>query len=93
MLEGNKNEKQVYFNNIKGIIDQFEDGEKFCSLTLNVGHENKRQINLVIKKQNYDWLINNFNVGDKVNAKYYLTSRNKLGRWYTMATILDIEKL
>ena len=87
----NKNEKQLNFNKIKGTITEFNDGEKFCSLTLNVGHENIRQVNLVIKKIGFDAIKSKFQIGQKVFVKFYLTSRFKNGRWYTMANVLTVE--
>ncbi len=87
----NKNDKQLNFNNIKGIITEFNDGEKFCSLTLDLGHENIRQVNLVMKKTQFDEIKSKFKMGDKVFAKYYLTSHFKNGRWYTMAKTLSVE--
>ncbi len=93
----NKNEKQQNFNTIKGRILEFNDGNKFCSITLNVGHENPRQVNLVVKKQNYDVYRDSYKEGDKVSIKYFLSSHRKElpegSRWNTMANILDIEKV
>lgn len=91
-LEGVKNEKQVFYNSIKGVITELNDGDKFCNLTLSVGHERKRMVNLVLKKEHYDWVLQNFVIGDKVSATFYLTSRNKMGKWYTMASIIDLKK-
>jgi len=87
----NKNEKQLNFNRIKGTITELNDGEKFCSITLNIGHENIRQVNLVIKKNGFDAITSKFKIGQKVFATFYLTSRFKNGRWYTMANVLSIE--
>jgi len=33
------------------------------------------------------------NVGDKVMIRFYISSRKKHDRWYTTASILDIQKL
>ncbi len=89
----NKNDKQINFNNIKGIIIELNDGEKFCSLTIDVGHENPRQVNLVMKKTQFDEVKSKFKISDKVFAKYYLTSHFKNGRWYTMAKLLSVESV
>jgi hypothetical protein len=91
-LEGVKNEKQVFYNSIKGVITELNDGEKFCNITLSVGHERKRMVNLVLKKEHFDWVLKNFVIGDKVSATFYITSRNKMGKWYTMASIIDLKK-
>ena len=86
----NKNDKQVYFNQIKGTIQELNDGERFCSITLKVGHENTRLVNLSMKKPQYEQVLRNNQIGDKVSVKFYLTSRNKDSRWYTMANALEI---
>lgn len=86
----NKNDRQLYFNQIKGTIEQLNDGERFCSLTVKVGHENPRIVNLVMKKPYFDEISKVHNIGEKVTVRYYLTSREKNGRWYTMANILDV---
>jgi len=38
----NKNEKQIYFNQIKGTVLEIIKGEIFSSLTLSVGHEKRK---------------------------------------------------
>jgi len=87
-----KNDKQLFFNQIRGIIHELNDGEEFCSLTLSVGHENNRHVNLVSKKPIYDQLIHNYKIGEKVCVRFYISSRKKHERWYTTATILDIQR-
>jgi hypothetical protein len=86
----NKNDRQLYFNQVKGTIAQLNDGEKFCSLTLDVGHENPRKVNLVMKKHYFDEISKAYSIGQKVIIRYYLSSKEKNGRWYTMANILDV---
>ena len=54
-----KNDKQLYFNQIKGDIIELNDGEQYCSITLSVGHDNTRNVNLVMKKKQYDTQITN----------------------------------
>lgn len=88
----NKNEKQLHFNQIRGSVCEMNDGEQFCSITLNVGHENVRQVNLVMKKRHYDEVAPKFAVGDRVCVRYYVTSRKKHERWYTMANVLEVHK-
>lgn len=87
----NRNDKQLNFNKIKGVIVELNDGERFCSLTLDVGHENIRQVNLIVKKDSFDKIVGQFQLKDKVFIKYYLTSRFKNGRWYTMANLLSVD--
>lgn len=91
IMEGfNKNDKQVFFNRIKGIIHELNDGEKYCSITLSIGHENSRYTNLVCKKSEFDKYSVDYKLGDKVTIQFYLVSRFKAERWYTSATILDV---
>ncbi len=92
MNDFNKNERQSHFNQIKGVIFELNDGERFCSITLSIGHENKRYVNLIVKKPDFDKIVQQHKIGDKIGCKFYLTSRNKSGRWYTMANALSVEK-
>jgi hypothetical protein len=85
-----KNDKQLFFNQIKGIIEEMNDGEQFCSITLKLGHENSRNVNLIIKKPQFEPILKKYNVGDKVCVRFYISSRKKHDRWYTTATILDV---
>ena len=90
-----KNDKQLYFNQIKGDIIELNDGEQYCSITLSVGHDNTRNVNLVMKKKQYDTQITTtgIKIKDKVTARFYVSSRFKNGRWYTMANTLDVAKV
>lgn len=90
--EFNKNDKQIYFNQVKGIITELNDGEKYCSVTLKLGHENLRYANLVCKKIEFDKYKDAIEVEDKVTIKFYITSRFKNDRWFTSATIMSIDK-
>jgi len=92
-LQFNRNDKQLNFNAIKGIIHECNDGDNWCSITLNVGHENPRFINLAIKKPHYDTIKNKYQVGAKVNVMFYLTSRFKNDRWYTTANVLQVDSI
>lgn len=88
----NKNDKQVYFNQIKGTIDELNDGEEFCSVTLKLGHENPRMINLSLRKSEFESVCLHNKIGDKVTVRFFITSRKKNDRWYTTATVLDVRK-
>ena len=48
-----------------------------------------------MKKEQYDMLIlaTEIKVKDKVTARFYVSSRYKNGRWYTMANTLDVAKV
>lgn len=87
----NKNDKQLYFNRVKGEIVEINNSDIWCSITLKVGHENSRLVNLSFKKDQYDKLIQNKKVGDKVGIKFFLTSRFKNNKWFTTANVLSID--
>jgi hypothetical protein len=92
-MDAIKNDKQLFFNQVKGVISEIEIGEFFSSCTLDVGHENIRKVNLVGKQVDFEKMLNNRSLGDKVCAKFYVVSRKKAGRWYTSANLLSIESL
>ena len=88
----NKNEKQVYFNQVKGVVDEIITGEVFCGITIKVGHESTRHVNFVMKKSYFDSITNLIQKGNKVAVKYYPTSKKKYNRWYTMLNVLEIKQ-
>ena len=88
----NKNQLQLYFNQIKGEIIEINLGELYSNVTLKVGHHNSRQVNLVAKTQTFKNILSAYKLGDKIVAKYYLSSNKKNDRYYTTATILDAQK-
>jgi hypothetical protein len=88
----NKNQLQLYFNQIKGEIVEVNIDELYSNVTLKVGHHNSRVVNLVAKTPTFKNLIANFKEGDKIIAKYYLSSNKKNDRYYTTATLLDVQK-
>lgn len=88
----NKNQLQLYFNQIKGEILEINFDEFFSSVTIKVGHNNSRVVNLVAKTITFNNLIKNLQVGDKIIAKYFLSSNKKNERYYTTATLLEIQK-
>jgi hypothetical protein len=90
-IEFNKNEKQLYFNRVKGSVSEISLGEIWCSITLIVGHENSRLVNFCFKKEQYEKFIGNTKVGDKIGIRFFLTSRYKNGRWHTNANILQVD--
>lgn len=92
-VDFNKNDKQLFFNQVKGIIYEIDIANEWCSVTLSVGHENSRLLNFSIKKKDFSPIQHNFLVNDKVNIKFFLTSRFKNGRWHTTANIIAIDKL
>ncbi len=91
--EFNRNEKQLFFNQIRGFIHEINVDGDWCSITLNVGHESVRFVNVSMKKSLYDKVKDNHKIGDKVTVKFYLTSRFKNNRWYTVANVLELESV
>jgi hypothetical protein len=89
----NKNEKQLNFNQIKGIVTEINEGEIFSSITLSVGHETKRYINVVFKTTILDSIKSKVQIEDKVSVKYYLASYNNFSKWKTLAHLLFIDKI
>jgi hypothetical protein len=87
-----KNSKQLFFNQVRGVIEELNDGEEFCNVTLKVGHENNRNVNLVLRKKHFEELVNDVAIGDKVSARFYVASRKKHDRWYTTANLLEMQK-
>jgi hypothetical protein len=88
----NKNQLQLYFNQVKGEIVEINLDELYSNLTIKVGHHNSRQVNLVAKTSTFNNIISNLKLGDRIVAKYYLSSNKKNDRYYTTATILDAQK-
>ena len=87
-----KNDKQFRFNEIKGVITELNDEPEFCSITVTVGHENPRDVNLSLKKSHYDSIAKDLILGDKITARFYIVSRKKNERWYTSANLLAVHK-
>jgi len=92
MEDFNKNDKQHNFCQIKGKIIEINDGEKFGSLTLEVGHEKPRSVNLILKKTMLEDIQKKHSINDRVRVGFYISSKNKEGKWRTMANVLFIEK-
>jgi hypothetical protein len=92
-MDAIKNDKQLFFNQVKGTICEVEKGEFFSSCTLDVGHENIRKVNFVCKSQDFNKILDGRDLGVKVCVKYYIVSRKKGSRWYTSANLLSMETL
>lgn len=88
----NKNDKQIYFNQVKGLIEELNDAPLYCSITLKVGHDSFRMVNLNMKKDLFDQLVGNFAIGDKVTAKFYVSSRKKNDRWFSNLSLISMDK-
>ena len=83
-------DKQLFFNQIKGEITELNSGDKFCNLTLKVGHEKLRYANLVAKKEIFDEIVRKYKIGDIVTVRFFVSSRYKHERWYTMCNVLEV---
>ena len=86
-------DQQSNFNQIKGIVSEIIIDDKFCSITLIVGHKNKRCVNFSIKAIYFPDVVKNIAINDKINLHFYLASNQKHNRWYTTANILKVEKI
>ena len=84
--------KQVYYNRIRGYLHEINDGEDFSSVTLNVGHNAKRTVNVLCKKDKINLIKETFKVGDEICISFFVSSRFKHDRWYTNINCLKIEE-
>lgn len=87
-----RSDKQVLFNQVRGIIDEINEGEDFCNVTLKVGHDNHRLVNFTMKRTQFEEIGKKHTLGEKVTIRFYISSRKKHDRWYTTASVLDIRK-
>lgn len=88
----NKNNKQAVFNSIRGKLIELNDADEFCSITIQCGHENKRVVNFIAKKEIFNQITKQHMLEDVVSVKYYIVSRMKNGRYYTNANVLEVSK-
>lgn len=87
-----KSDKQHHFNQVRGLIEEINEGDDYCNITLKVGHENPRMVNLTMKKPQFEEIAQSHTLGEKVVVRFYISSRKKHDRWYTTASVLDIRK-
>jgi len=92
MDDFNRNEKQQFFSTIKGVLKEVQTGDKFSNITLEVGHERPRLVNLVIKNALFDKVKQDLVLESKLSIAYYITSRKTADRWNTMANVLTVRK-
>jgi hypothetical protein len=92
MEDFNRNEKQQFFSSIRGTLKETEVGDKFSSITLEVGHERPRLVNMVIKNVLFEKIKNDLVIESKLSIAYYITSRKNEDRWSTMANVLTVRK-
>ncbi len=84
---------QKFFNEVRGVVCELNDGEKYCSITIRVGHDHKTLVNCACKKSHYEKLTENIELGDKVSIRFYPVSNFKNSRWYSSHNILDVNKI
>lgn len=89
----NKNDKQVFFNYIKGVLTEINEGEQFSSVTIETGHEKKRSVNITFKNEVLEDIKAAVAINDRVMVKYYPSSYNKYDKWKTILHLLSIEKI
>ncbi len=87
----NKNEKQIKFNETKGVIVELNDAVEYCSITLGVGHESSRFANFSVRKMHFDKIAEKHKLGDRVTILFYPDSIKKPDRWYTKNIILSVQ--
>ena len=85
-----KNDKQIYYNQIRGEIKEINICEDYSSVTITVGRENARNVNLSCKTQFFREMIKKCSLGDKIICQFYVSSNKKNDRWYTTATLLSL---
>jgi ABC-type transport system involved in Fe-S cluster assembly fused permease/ATPase subunit len=90
----NKNDTQTEFNQVKGILVEVNPPtNSFGSITLEVGKTTKRMANLICKSDTLIGIKDKIRVGDLAMVTFYITSKFKNDRWYTIANVLQITKL
>ncbi len=87
----NNNEKQIKFADIRGVISELNGDGDFCSVTLSVGHEKLRDVNIATRRPEMDRILEKHKIGDKVLCRYYPSSKRKHDRWYTHLILLSID--
>lgn len=99
MSESNKsntiihNEKQIYYNQVRGVLCEKNDEEQFCNITIEAGHETKRYINFCLKKSLFDKIFNTIEIGEKVFIRFFASSKFKNEKWYTVLNVLECSKI
>lgn len=87
----NTNDKQFYFNQIKGKLYQVIEGDKWCVLVLEVGHEKPRYVSFSIQRAKFDLITDLMVIGLKLIIQYFLTSHCYNERWFLTANVLQID--
>lgn len=82
---------QTDYNQIKGVVLEVIQHDEFPSFTLTVGQKTQRLVNIYIRKAHFDKIENLLQVGNKVSVMFFVSSRKKHGRYYTMANTLQVD--
>lgn len=83
--------KQVYYNQVRGEVFEINDSKDFPSVVVSVGHDVKRYVNVCLKAPMMEDFKAKYALGDKVTIKFFVSSRKKHGRWYTMVNALEVK--
>tara|TARA_R100000908_G_C3737508_1_gene134918 strand:- start:773 stop:1066 length:294 start_codon:yes stop_codon:yes gene_type:complete len=83
--------KQVYYNRIKGCIEQINNVTDFPSVTILVGHKKPRHVNILCKPDKIQEIEKNYKTGDEITIMFFVSSRFKHNHWYTNVNCLSIE--
>lgn len=86
---------QKTFNEIIGRIYEIIHGDSFSTVVLHVGKTNPRTVALSCKNELFSELCKNspVNLNQLVKMKFYISSREANGRYYTNAHFIQIEIL
>lgn len=88
----NRNEKQTRFAEIRGAVSEFNQNGEYCSLTLLVGHEKLRNVNIVTRIKEFTAIREKFNLGDMIVCRYYPSSVKKKDKWFTHLILLSVDR-
>jgi len=83
--------KQEIFNEIKGILTELNDGDTFCSVTIKTGKQKPRDVNFIILKERFDRLKLHKTIGNNITIRFYVSSKFKHNKWYTVANVIEWE--
>jgi len=86
----NRNDRQLNFNTVKGIIAEIIDEPTYSAIILDVGHEKQRKVYLSIPTIKLQGMKDIVVLGRKVEAKFYIASKLKSDRWFTNVNVLSI---
>lgn len=89
-------DKQKNYNNVKGEIIEINNNPQnpYWSVTLSLGHDKVRKLNMSNKAERVQQILNSINakVGDRVTAVFFVSSLFKNDKYYTTANLLGLEK-